>query len=725
MKTQKFWKGWGCLVVMTTLFLLVSCAGGGGGGSTGGADRLDTETIEALRNQDGTLCDLLPGSDCDGDGVNDDLDLDIDGDGLIEVENQMELAAIHYVLNGTGRRFSEEDIVNVSGCGSCRGYELINDIPLSYNNSAGWQPLGGGADLRGRDRSEGGILGGRSGQQPYCVIKRGNVTVEAEGFDGTFEGNGFMISNLNINLPDRRCVGLFAKAKGEIRNLYIEGDRIIGEQLVGAVVGDGSFATIRDVHGRIRMLSGQGNSTVGGLVGSLYRGSLINSISITPSLTGNGIQTGGLVGATIFSNISDSAAMTTNITGGNTTHSIGVALGGLVGYCEESAIANSFSIAERIKSISSQLVHGTGGLVGQCGGTLIQDSYALAGTIEGVDSNNDIHGKDIGGLVGNSGGVKAISQGRAAMINSYAITESINGSNTVGGLEGAGGGEMFSSFAITANLVSTGEAGGLQGDDIADSVWNSYAISGTIDSQTDQATGGLIAGLTNGEIVASYGIVHTFTSPHRELGGLAGTFDESSTMLSSYVIMANISDSSALGGLVGSVFPRSSGIDPSKIVASYGVGNVSSPGFYRALEFAGSEGELDAEVNIVSSYWDNLNGSREFDVLRNGSLAAVWTNGTEENLPDTAVWCDLNDDERINAAEKRDDNLIWDFGESMKAEYPIIRCTPTNPLGLGQDRWRRLEGGKPNIPDSAELKKLISDFRAKQRALFPQHIADQ
>ncbi len=720
MKTQKFWQGWGVFVVMTVLLLSVSCSGGAGGGGAGGPtigdnDGLsDTDTKELLRNDAGALCRDL--TDCDGDGVIDHEDLDINGNNLIEIQTQEELAAIHYVLNGTGRRFSEAEAVNVSGCGdSCRGYELVNDIALSYDNSSGWRPLGGGADLRPYNRrTETVTLGGAPGSYPYC--RRGNV--RTEGFGGVFEGNEKTIRNLNINLPDRPCIGLFAKARGEIRNLFIEGDRIVGKQLVGAVVGDGSFATIRDVHGRVRMLSGEGNSTIGGLIGSLYRGSIINSSIFTDSVTGDDTQVGGLVGAAIFSEIIGSAAMTTNLTSGNANKGNIVALGGLVGYCTESTIASSFSITERIKSITNtgdnKREHKTGGLAGLCGGTPIRDSYALSGTIEGEGGNN------IGGLVGQLGDVKDV-RGDNVIRNSYAITESISGSGRIGGLEGGDADDVLSSFAITANLVTGSSGGGLNGgDDSTKVVSNSYAISGTIHSKNNEPTGGLGGGLYT--IIASYGIVHTMQSPRRKHSGLVGTLPANGRVLSSYAVIANTSASPALGGLIGTV--ERQGTSQADIIASYGVGNLSSPNLGSGLigTFAAS-GSQEDEVNIVSSYWDNLNGSREFDVLRNGSLAAVWTNGTEEGLNDRAVWCDLNDDERINRDEKRDDNLIWDFGADD--EYPIISCTPTNPLGLNQDRWRRLKDGKPNIPDSAELKRLISDFRAEQRELFPQHIADQ
>ena len=684
---------------------------------------LDTDTKESLQNDKGMSCGRL--TDCDGDGVNDDVDLDLDGDGLIEVQTQEELEGIHYVLNGTGRRFSEGEAVNVSGCGEgCRGYELVNNLTLSYTNSSGWQPLGGNASLKAFNRrSRSRQLGGVTVLYPYC--QRGKAVeagqVEADGFGGVFEGNGWTIHNLTIDLPDRTCVGLFAKARGEIRNLFIEGDRIIGKQLVGAVVGDGSFATIRNVHGRVRMVSGAGNSTIGGLVGSLYRSSLINSSAKTDSVTTDDARVGGLVGAAVFSNISGSAAMTINITGGNATKRSTVTVGGLVGYCAESTIVSSFSITERIKSITTgqpnQQDHQTGGLAGRCGGTII-DSYALSGTIEGRGGNS------IGGLVGqlSDADVDEVDNLPEVIRKSYAITESISGRTRVGGLDGANA-RMFSSFAITANLdTSGGEGGGLQGDDAGSTIWNSYAISGTIDTGNNLGSG-LKTGLPNEEIVASFGIVHTMRSPGPRRGGLIGTIGDGATLLSSYAMMANVSDSTSLGGLVGTVLARrQTSDDKANIIASYGVGNVSSPGLYRRFADSSSSGK-EGELNIVSSYWDNLTGSREAAILRNGSLAAIWTNGTEAMLADKAIWCDLNEDEMIDMDERRPDNRIWDFG--VRAEYPIIRCTPPNPLGLGQDRWRRLEGGKPNIPDSAELKELIREFRAEQRALFPQHIADQ
>jgi hypothetical protein len=82
-------------------------------------------------------------------------------------------------------------------------------------------------------------------------------------YTGTFDGAGFIISNLMINRPLEDNVGLFAKVTGEIRNLGLLNFSVIGKDNVGCLTGvNSTFITNCYSTGSVT-----GNNNVGGLVG--------------------------------------------------------------------------------------------------------------------------------------------------------------------------------------------------------------------------------------------------------------------------------------------------------------------------------------------------------------------------------------------------------------------------------------------------------------------------
>ena len=210
----------------------------------------DNDGREQQTNSDDVSCSLLV--DCDGDGEMDVTDIDDDGDGLIEIGTAAELDGVRHALNGNGRKLSASADLNTDGCGgdgsitSCSGYELVADISLATyanaDNGKGWQPLG--QDTGSADGCQG------------------------PAFSGTFEGNSFMISDLNISRPSEDCVGLFGHiaANSEIRNLTLSAEAVIGRNFVGGLVGHGFSVTITSSSVVVGEVSGSG-SRVGGLMG--------------------------------------------------------------------------------------------------------------------------------------------------------------------------------------------------------------------------------------------------------------------------------------------------------------------------------------------------------------------------------------------------------------------------------------------------------------------------
>jgi hypothetical protein len=269
-------------------------------------------------------------------------------------------------------------------------------------------------------------------------------------FGGTFDGNGYVISNLHIQGDG--FLGLFGQLDSGaiISNMSLEAIDVNGTgRYIGGLVGDDNGGSITESYSTGTV---NGVAEVGGLVGD-NGGSITLSYS-TGTVTGSG-GVGGLVG-------SNGGSITLSYSTGTVTGSGGV--GGLVG-------GNGGSI---IESYSTGTVNGdneVGGLVGGNGGS-ITESYSM-GTVSG-------DGGHIGGLVGwNIGPWRSAVVGEADISYSYS-TCTVEGDYDVGGLVGWNdGGSIADCYSIG---IVTGEirVGGLVGGNIAswgsaeitDSYWN-------------------------------------------------------------------------------------------------------------------------------------------------------------------------------------------------------------------------------------------------------------
>ncbi|MFI4956716.1 MAG: filamentous hemagglutinin N-terminal domain-containing protein [Gammaproteobacteria bacterium] len=121
-------------------------------------------------------------------------------------------------------------------------------------------------------------------------------------FAGFFNGNGFTISNLTINLPGTDNVGLFSNAQSsQIYNFSLTNSTIIGHDNVGAIAGFTTGimadppmgAKISNVFVSATVT---GNNNVGGLVGSLGLGGALTNVLYHGTVTGSD-SVGGLVGS--------------------------------------------------------------------------------------------------------------------------------------------------------------------------------------------------------------------------------------------------------------------------------------------------------------------------------------------------------------------------------------------------------------------------------------------
>ncbi len=237
--------------------------------------------------------------DLDGDGVLNAVDVDADGDGLIELRTAAELNMMRYSLDGSGLDDGTTDNDNTTGgnsmgCGgglysnntritTCNGYEQmadidLNDLPKGATGS-NWEPVG------------------------FCI--GGNVnTCSANAFAGDFNGNGYIIGNLTINITTSSSGhGFFGSVKDStLRNVHIHGGNInitrVGNSFptsLGGLVGYGNKVNIMSSSVVLDTIQTPDISNVGGLTGSVTNGEIRSSVAIIREIESSGIS-GGLVG---------------------------------------------------------------------------------------------------------------------------------------------------------------------------------------------------------------------------------------------------------------------------------------------------------------------------------------------------------------------------------------------------------------------------------------------
>ena len=271
-----------------------------------------------------------------------------------------------------------------------RNYELVRD--LDFNDNVSYQDL--------------------ANKNSWTVNNYNNVTdvgwqplgSYSNRFAGTFKGNGYTISNLQINRDAAWYQGLFAfvKAGAVLNGIALLNAKIESRRISGGLAGNNS-GTIVDAY-VVGEVSGQ--SRIGGLVGD-NNGRVINSYVDVTILAASGA----------------------------------LGLGGLVGV-NEGVVLNSHAASEFLGNSANSV----GGLVGRNASRII-NSYTV-GSVRGRFN--------VGGLVGVNDGY---------IDNSYTIG-SVNGNNYVGGLIGTNSDNLRYSYSIAKVQGSDDNVGGLVGRNI-------------------------------------------------------------------------------------------------------------------------------------------------------------------------------------------------------------------------------------------------------------------
>ena len=374
-----------------------------------------------------------------------------------------------------------------------------------------------------------------SPQSHYIQIKDIDATTMTHGwkngftpikdFSGTYDGNGYKISNLKVNAADEALenIGLFGELQGGLlKRVKLVNFSTKGGVNVGSLVGLNNQGTIEDskVDGKV-----DGYRTIGGLVGLNQGGVIRNSTSAVRVGKNSSDRwvAGGLVGENDGGTITGSHASGA-VTGGNQ-------VGGLVG--KNRGSVTSSHATGNVTGIDSIWGYAyVGGLVG----------WHLGGTISGSHAVNEVVGaaRGIGGLVG-------VNERGASIVTSKTF-RGVRGKDKVGGLVGENAGSINDSFA-QGRVTGDSQVGGLVGVNLE----NASIVNGRT-SRYSHVTGknqvGGLVGENSGSISDSY--AQGPVTGNSQVGGLVGVNLENASIVNGHApIFTRVTGKNQVGGLVG------------------------------------------------------------------------------------------------------------------------------------------------------------------------------
>ncbi len=185
-------------------------------------------------------------------------------------------------------------------------------------------------------------------------------------FSGVYDGQGYGISNLNINRPTSKYVGLFGIIKGSaekesvVKNLALTNEVIVGDGYVGGFLGKNLSGKISNCSSQGKVSSNTSTGYIGGFVGynigpASIVSSCISNVEVIGSSSGNYI--GGFVGRErSYAKVEKSYSRGSVVSGGDK-------VGGFVGQSALGKVSNCYST-------SSVETTGSGSSIGGfCGAT--------------------------------------------------------------------------------------------------------------------------------------------------------------------------------------------------------------------------------------------------------------------------------------------------------------------------------------------------------------------
>ncbi len=298
------------------------------------------------------------------------------------------------------------------------------------------------------------------------------IGTDVNEFNGSYNGDGYIISNLFINRPTFNSIGLFGAIQStQIANLGLIDVDITGASQTGGLFGEASSGTT--ITACYTTGTVNGNTEVGGIGGFFFSTTTNANNYSSATVSGTSDDVGGLFGKGEGIAINDSYS-SGSINGDEN-------IGGLIG--------NVFGISNSrvLRSFTTGSVNGTsflGGLIGSANSMLeITDSYA-SGSVSGTTF--------VGGLIGVNDDTD--------ITTSYSMG-SVSGSSSTGGLIG-----FNSNSTLTSTYWDTetsGQSDGIGFDN------NGQSPTGLTSAEARRDTS-----FTGFDFTSTWGIMNGFTGPY-------------------------------------------------------------------------------------------------------------------------------------------------------------------------------------------------------------------
>ena len=343
-------------------------------------------------------------------------------------------------------------------------------------------------------------------------------TLAASPFSGTLNGDGFTISNLHIiaapgaeqdvgsGIVTFGAAGLFGFSTGSISNVTLTnvdvnaGDgtsagALVGYQLAGSISDSSSSGSVT-IGNNVDFGDVIFEANAGGLVGTTS-GALIRDVS-SAFVTGGEAEVGGLVGEMVDGSILNSYATgNVSVTGfaGAETPSVGGLVGAAFQNFANPTITGSFATGDVTAGSGSA----AGGFIGHAQGATIGTSYAT-GTVT-LTGNNPFRQDYVGGFAG----LLTISQVTQSFA-SGAVTANVTGEpSNVGGFVGRmSGGSVADAYASGPVLAPNAtDVGGFAGLQTSGSIQRVLAV-GSVDPGPGGFVAGLVGSVSGGSVSDSY-----------------------------------------------------------------------------------------------------------------------------------------------------------------------------------------------------------------------------
>lgn len=410
----------------------------------------------------------------------------INEDGIIEVSrNSDNTFKFNYVINQYITINYIEDLIEILNSNS----DYANKVIILARN----------LDIKD-DKSYKNTSSLYNGVSIKAALTRGDLIPKINTFKGTINGNGYEISNINIE-SNNDNIGLFSSlTDAKIENIKLSG-QVSGKNNVGLLCGNATNVNIKNVSvdAKISFNSLVTSDSVGGLIGT---GSNINISNVVAKIdfTVNGSNIGGIVGK-LTNNSKVSNIKQDGFINGIEN------VGGIIGISENTIIDNSTSNGKIFGDDN------IGGIIGNSKNDKIDYSNTLA-SVSGINN--------IGGIVGNSSNIK--------VTKNYSVTE-ISGTTNIGGIIGyATGSTNITKSNSSAKINGTENAGGIAGSLSASTISDCYSIS---EINADKQVGGIVGTSSSSTIKNTYYSGKIISNNLINIGGIAG-LSSSSNLQNSY-----------------------------------------------------------------------------------------------------------------------------------------------------------------------------------------------